>query len=275
MAQKIRSIVGSLLGIKKMKEFNKELHNDIALLKTMHAKKDKQEFNLLKSEIMQKHKISKATVYREMNKDTPGMYKIPNYNPPSIDITTLEALMVRELLLAGKQNKEIIKIMARELGIPYNWDRFDRVRRMAEKLDEAEYDPGKSYFPMYSDMFFERLLGLEFMAGDTYKEVDVNGCTIKICKDTLEMIKIYLMRDNPMDGKKRSTDPIIAEIIFHSEMDEGLRRKSSHMNRTGEIPSAYALRSMQETKELLNKRKGTLLRIREEVLKEQNKWTKK
>ncbi|MEI2726777.1 MAG: hypothetical protein V9H26_25715 [Verrucomicrobiota bacterium] len=107
-----------------MKQFNKELHEDIMLLKTLHANKDKTEFNILKAEIMQKHKISKATVYREMKKESPGEYKIPNYNPPKMDIRMPEILMVRELLIAGRQATEIIKIIGKELDMHYTWDKI-------------------------------------------------------------------------------------------------------------------------------------------------------
>lgn len=255
-----------------MKQFNQQLHEDIALLKTLHARKDKNEFNVLKAEIMQKHNISKATVYREMKKDTPGEYKIPNYNPPKIDINTLEILMVRELLLAGRQATEIIKIMGRELGIHYYWDRFDRVRLMTDELDENKYDPNKSYFPVNGNMFFEKLMGLEFMAEDTYKEININGSMIRICKDSLEMIKVYLMRDNPVEGELPGTQLVIKDLLHYSEMEEGLRRKLAQINRSGEIPSAYALRSLQETKERIDKRRRVLLEVRKKVLAQPNKW---
>ena len=51
-----------------MKLYNKKLNEDITLLKAFHTKKDKRDFNLLKNEIMQRHDVSKATVYREMKK---------------------------------------------------------------------------------------------------------------------------------------------------------------------------------------------------------------
>ena len=251
-----------------MKQFNKQLHEDIALLKTLHARKDKIEFNVTKAEIMQKHNISKATVYREMKKDTPGEYKIPNYNPPKMDINTLEILMVRELLLAGRQATEIIRIMSRELGIHYYWDRFDRVRRMAEELDENVYDINRSYFPERGNMFFERILGTEYMAEGSYKLIDIDGKMIRISKNTLDMFKVYVMRDNPISGEPPQMNFLENEIIFHAEITEGLRRKLNMMHKTGEMPSAYALRSLMETKQLIEKRENTIIRHREILLKE-------
>lgn len=93
-----------------------------------------------------------------MKKETPGEYKVPNYNPPKMDINTQEVLMVRELLLAGRQGTEIIKIMARELGINYYWDRFDRARALGEELTEEEYDQKKSCFPEKGSVLIERHL---------------------------------------------------------------------------------------------------------------------
>lgn len=51
-----------------MKKYNAALALDIALLKTLHIKKDKSSFKVIKNELMQRHKISKATVYRELKK---------------------------------------------------------------------------------------------------------------------------------------------------------------------------------------------------------------
>lgn len=51
-----------------MKKYNAALALDIALLKTLHIKKDKSSFNVIKNELMQKHNISKAAVQRELKK---------------------------------------------------------------------------------------------------------------------------------------------------------------------------------------------------------------
>jgi len=255
-----------------MKQFNQQLHDDIALLRTLHAKKDKHEFNVLKAEIMQKHNISKATVYREMKKDTPGEYKIPNYNPPKMDINTLEILMVRELLLTGRQATEIIKIMGRELGIHYYWDRFDSARKMAAELDENIYDPKKSYFPVNGNMFFEKLLGMEYMTADSYKETEINGSTIRISKDSLDMFKVCLMRDNPIEGGIPATKLIIKDIIHYNRMEENINRKLAQITASGEVPSAYALRSLQETKDRIDKKRNLMKQVRDKLLEEPKKW---
>src|SRR5437899_2444312 len=106
-----------------MKAFNAELNKDITRLKELHVKKDKQDFNKLKTELMLKHGISKATLYREMKKDVPGVYKKPGYNPPPRAITEHEIAMVRELLYRKIAVMDIPDVMEQETGEKYNWDR--------------------------------------------------------------------------------------------------------------------------------------------------------
>lgn len=251
-----------------MKKYNASLALDMALLKSLHIKKDKSSFNVIKNELMQKYKISKATVYRELKKDMPGTYKVPNYKPPKMDISIEEALLVRELLLQGRQNQEIIKIMTRELGFHYYWDRFDRVRKIAEELDETVFDPKRSYFAERGNMFFEKLLGMEFMSEESYRILEINGKKIHVSKKTLEMLKVYLMRDNPVNGEPASLKFMQDEIIFHEEMEEGIRRKLYQIHKTGETPSAYALKSLLETKQLIEKRESAIIKMRRKLMEE-------
>jgi predicted DNA-binding transcriptional regulator AlpA len=110
------------------KPFNQSLNHDIAQLKILHARKDKTEFNLMKNEVMRRHNISKATVYREMKKDTPGLYKSPRYFPPQREITAKERDMVNNLLQRQFTVQDIINIMERETGENYSWDRIDKIR---------------------------------------------------------------------------------------------------------------------------------------------------
>lgn len=108
-----------------MKPFNKQLNEDINRLKILHAKKDKSEFNQLKSEVMKRHSISKATVYREMRKDVPGSYERKRSDRP---VTAKEIQMVRELLHQQIKVQDIISVMERKTGMPYSWDRIDKIR---------------------------------------------------------------------------------------------------------------------------------------------------
>lgn len=120
-----------------MKSFNHELNQDIEKLKILHAKKDKTDFNRLKSELMLKHSVSKATVYREMKKETPGFYKKPDYNPPHRPVTEKEIQMVAELLLKGRDVQDIIRLMQQKTGDKYTWDRITQIRKIIDlRLDK-------------------------------------------------------------------------------------------------------------------------------------------
>ena len=234
-----------------MKQFNQQLHDDIALLRTLHAKKDKHGFNVLKAEIMKNHNISKATVYREMKKDTPGEYKVPNYNPPKMDIRMPEILMVRELLLSGRQATEIIKIMSKELDIKYHWDRFNAVRKLAEELPEDEYDPKQTAFAGGGRKFFTELFNLEYMAPSNYDVFPVNGEMIKISRENYDLIVLIVMDDNPPDGEDITMKKIREEVLAHELQKKNTMRAIKALTKSGEPGSAYALKSLNETYEKL------------------------
>lgn len=127
-----------------MKKFNKALNVDITELKSLYIKKDKTEFRKLKAEIMQKHKISKATVYREMKKDIPGTYKNPNYNPPARMVTAEEMELVRGMLYRQKTIEQIRAEMESNMGKPYSWDRIDRIRGKIEEEQKILQEVNKN-----------------------------------------------------------------------------------------------------------------------------------
>ncbi len=259
------------LRIKKMKNFNKTLHEDIALLRTLHVNKDKREFNDMKAEIMQKHNISKATVYREMKKETPGEYKTPNYNPPKMDINTQEVLMVRELLLAGRQNTEIIKIMGRELGINYYWDRFDRARALGEELNEEEYDPKKTSFAENGRMFLTKLFNIEYMAPRTFNEITVNGHILKVTKGFYENMVLQLMKYNHTGNKDTAMKYLLSEVDSHFMLKNTIMRTIEELAQSRESPSAYALKSLYETREKIEKRDFAMYELKKYLI-ENNPW---
>jgi hypothetical protein len=111
-----------------MRKFNGQLNKDITELKTLHMKKDKTDFNKMKAEVMKRHNISKATVYREMKKEQPGYYKRPQYNPPIREITAKEKELVSGKLLKQTPIEEIRAQMEKETGESYSWDRIDKIR---------------------------------------------------------------------------------------------------------------------------------------------------
>ncbi len=234
-----------------MKQFNKELHEDIMLLKTLHAKKDKTEFNNLKAEIMQKHKISKATVYREMKKESPGEYKIPNYNPPKMDIRMPEILMVRELLIGGRQAAEIIKIMGKELDLHYTWDRFNAARKLAEELDENQWDPKKTAFARNGHWFFTNLFDLQYMAPGTCQQMYINGYDLKVTRENYDLHILLIMQDNPIEGEDVNMKELRDEVINHRMLKINTQRTIKALTNSREPGSAYALKNLYDLQEKL------------------------
>lgn len=121
-----------------MKPFNKSLNGDIIVLKTLHAKKDKASFRAYMEYVKARYGISKATVYREMKKETPGLYKRPQYIPPERVITPKERSMVQELLEQGYKINDICLVMQRELGGNYSWERIDKIREAMSPINSGQ-----------------------------------------------------------------------------------------------------------------------------------------
>jgi len=229
-----------------MKEFNKELNEDIELLKALHAQKDKSSFNDLKAEIMFKHKISKATIYREIKKDRPGSYKKPSYWPPAMDIRMPEIRMVRELLLSGRQGTEIIKIMSKELGINYYWDRFDRARKLGEELPEEEYDPKQTAFARNGRMFLMELFNLPYMAEGNHDIVSVNGWDLKVSRETYDIMILQLMKDNEPGKADDSLVAMRDEVIAFYQLKASTLYSISELSRSNVPGSGHALKCYRE-----------------------------
>ncbi len=181
-----------------MKNFNPELNKDITRLTELHALKDKSKFNALKNEIMLKHGISKATVYREMKKDTPGLYNRPQYNPPRRAITEKEIAMVSELLLRKISIMDLGRILEAETGEKYNWDRIDKIRSIIDarfKAEEAETGKPVSANKERETAFggeIKRLcleaLKFDYMAPDAYVGFTAGGQNYRLCYDDIKDI---------------------------------------------------------------------------------------
>ncbi|MCC7158181.1 MAG: hypothetical protein IT281_01440 [Ignavibacteria bacterium] len=231
-----------------MKEFNEELNRDITLLKSLHAKKDKTEFNHMKQEFMKKHNISKATIYREMKKDVPGFYKVPNYNPPVRSVCDREIRMVKELLSEGRQVSDIIRIMGEELGTAYNWDRFDMVRAMAERIPNPE-GPYETAFAKGGHLFLITLFNIEYMAYGTYKTLSINGHDLRFSRETFDVLCLCVQRDNPPPGEDMKTTEMREELIDYYKLRHTKQRTLHAMYRNPQAPSTYAVKCMEESLE--------------------------
>lgn len=162
-----------------IKSFNPELNPDILRLKELHALKDKQAFKRLKHELMLKHGISKATIYRELKKDVPGSYRKPDYKPASRVITETEIAMVRELLVRKTPVMRIPDIIERECGTPCSWDRLDKIRAIIDSRADASGNKAVTIFASsFGDeirQLCERAFKCDLMAPQSYVEFSLSG----------------------------------------------------------------------------------------------------
>ena len=116
-----------------MRTFNKKRNEDITELKRLHMLKDKSAFKQRKAEIMAEHKISKATVYREMNKKLPGSYAQPRYTNKPAEISEQEKELVKTMLFNKAPANLIQDSLAKLTGKNYSWDKFNQIRLAVER----------------------------------------------------------------------------------------------------------------------------------------------
>ena len=55
-----------------MKEFNKQLNEDVNRLKKLRIKKDKTDYKKFFTVVLRRHKISRTTLWAEIRKSVPG-----------------------------------------------------------------------------------------------------------------------------------------------------------------------------------------------------------
>ncbi len=162
-----------------MKPFNAELNKDVTELKALHIKKDKADFRKRSSELMQKHGVSLATLYREMKKDTPGSYTGPARSPIGRRITEKEIAMVKELMLKRIPVMDIGRIMEAETGEKYSWERIDELRKIIEvRINESGRpidEPFVSSFGYPVTYIVEQALNLNKIAPNAYVQFTAGG----------------------------------------------------------------------------------------------------
>lgn len=110
------------------KPFNKKLHKDVLLLKSISHAKGTPEYKKVFNGIMQFHGISKATLYNELAKEVPGSYKEYESKGRTVEISRMEVDAVNELLKAGKTIDFIKNHMTVELGFSYSTIRLNKVK---------------------------------------------------------------------------------------------------------------------------------------------------
>ena len=205
-----------------MRKFNHALNKDITELKTLYIKKDKTEFRQMKAEIIQKHKISKATVYREMAKDVPGSYRQPKYSNRAPEVTAKEKELVRALLYKKMTIENVCCEMERLKSQNYTWKRINRIRKEIEKDDLAakentnkpgivitvgetsgEITPLKNESAWGEDLKYllERLLDEDKISHDSYVTVILKGRAFKATEEIRKDILNKLANGADADGK--------------------------------------------------------------------------
>jgi len=208
-----------------LKSFNSELNADIEKLKLLHAKKDKADFNRLKTEIMLKHSISVATVYREMKKQTPGFYKKPDYNPPHRPVTEKEIQMIAELLIKGKDVQDIAKLMQRKTGDKYTWDRITQIRKIIDvRLDKKTENtpvPEETAFGDKLRDFIETMFELDNISPGCKLTAWVSGGKLELAFSDIKDIELVLLNSASSGGKNGLS--YMKRKIFHLLTDK-LRR---------------------------------------------------
>ncbi len=187
-----------------MRKFNKALNADITELKVLHMKKDKTEFNKMKDVIMKRHKISKATVYREMKKEQPGYYKRPQYNPPVREITEKEKELVSGMLFKQMPVEEIRANMEKETGESCSWDRIDKIREALENdknvitadkimprgsAEKCEYE---SPHGMDMKLFLEKVMSIDKMHPNSFITIVVKDYGIRLWYDEVRDIQRFV-----------------------------------------------------------------------------------
>jgi len=124
-----------------MKEFNKQLNEDVIKLKKLRIKRDKTDYKKFFTVVLRRHKFSRTTLWAEIRKEVPGTYRSINWDMRYRPITDEEVKMVYELLIQQFTLERIKNIMEEKLGGNYSDKRMARIReKIDEKLFELESD---------------------------------------------------------------------------------------------------------------------------------------
>ncbi|MBN8584611.1 MAG: hypothetical protein J0M37_05895 [Ignavibacteria bacterium] len=112
------------------KPFNQLLHDDIKMLKDIDRGAYPEEFKLAFRNIMKRHSISRTTVYAELEKAIPGVYKTHDSKSRHILIDRKEVELVKDLLSEGRSIRYISRTMSLELGFRYTPYRIYKVKEL-------------------------------------------------------------------------------------------------------------------------------------------------
>ncbi len=173
--------------------------------------KDKTAFKQRKAEIMAEHKISKATVYREMNKKLPGSYAQPRYTNKPAEISAQEKELVKTMLFNKAPANLIQDSLAKLTGKNYSWDKFNQIRLAVEKdLPPANDKSGSgadvpvirpvSAFGDNLEILLEAIFHFEKMSEDTIIKLKHGDNIFCLGHDAVMDIKRIITNSASVDG---------------------------------------------------------------------------
>lgn len=227
-----------------MKEFNKQLHDDIIKLKKLRLKKDKTEFKKFMTILIRRHKLSKSSIQEELRKPVPGTYRNINWALRYRPITEEEIKMVYELLYQNYTLEQVKRVMEERLGGNYGESRMNRIRaEMEKKLPELESNNTTIFGEGFKKLFNEYCC-LDLMDPRKILELELLGTKYKVScaviKDAINMI-IYSAEG---DGKN-------TQELHRIRMENMLSKKLENMTASSqvsmtELRSAEIVRRSQE-----------------------------
>lgn len=230
------------------KPFNKKLHKDVLLLKSIAHAKGTPEYKKVFNGIMQFHGISKATLYNELAKEVPGSYKDYESKGRTVEISRKEVDAVNELLKAGKTIEFIKNHMTTELGFSYSTIRLNKVKYILNSNgkplnplilneDESEVNSaGPNETPSKPNLtepvkfkgnirkFFYRLSHIAKISKDRTIKVDLEGNVFPVHKGLVKSFFDMIAASGETGGKSK-------DEIFRFNMETILLNESDMYRR--------------------------------------------
>lgn len=184
--------------------------------------KDKTEFQQAKAEVMKRHNISKATVYREMNKEVPGAYRQPKYSNKARDITPHEKELVKTLLFKKIPLEQMCSEMEKLRNERYSWDRIDQIRKAIEPevkkemaalnrkkspqtestvSDRTVNEKPESAWGKDIKLVLEEALNIDKIDKDSVVSINIKGTIYKIGHDAIKEILMILANSAAEEGR--------------------------------------------------------------------------
>lgn len=194
-------------------KYKPQFNTDVEKLKKLKLY-DKEKYKVEFEKVMNKYKISRATLYRHIDKPIPGMSK--ERNDKGLERKPVPRKVkqaVTELMRAGKTKKAAVKTAEAELGVKIS-------DRKANEMEAVEYD--ETVFSSEVRNLVERVLKVDKMAPDAGVYIKINGISVKLTKDYInDIVLIVSTAYNEMLGavdtgkKEVDRDEMTRSQLFH------------------------------------------------------------